>query len=83
MEAGLKTAQVIFNNETAYFVDAFGNRIKDTRRTSTYKYNENISAAYVQLSKTISGITAKAGTRLERTSMNGHQLYTNRHFIYQ
>lgn len=62
MEAGLKTTNVSFKNTTTYTT------------TNAYKYNENINAAYLQGSKTISGITVKVGTRLENTNMTGHQM---------
>lgn len=62
METGLKTTAVHFENTTAY------------ARTSAYKYNERIHAAYLQGSKNISGIIVKLGTRLENTNMEGHQL---------
>ncbi|HYH14621.1 MAG TPA: outer membrane beta-barrel protein, partial [Flavisolibacter sp.] len=62
LETGLKTTQVQFNNETVY------------GSSRAYRYKENINAAYVQASKNINGIVIKAGTRLENTNMQGHQL---------
>ncbi|MDB5223129.1 MAG: TonB-dependent receptor [Chitinophagaceae bacterium] len=74
VETGLKSTSVGFTNTTEYFRQNGGSRIKDVGRTSSYKYQENINAAYVQGSKTISGITVKIGTRLENTNMKGNQL---------
>lgn len=73
IESGLKTTHVSFNNNTNYYRQSGSNRTKDVIRTSAYTYNETISAAYVQASKTFYGITLKAGTRLESTAMNGNQ----------
>jgi len=77
IETGLKTTNVIFNNNTSYFFINNGNRIKDVFRTRTYKYNEGIHAAYLQASKTVAGITIKAGTRVENTNMEGIQKVPN------
>ncbi len=77
VETGLKSSNVGFNNTTDYFRGNNGNRIKDAGRTSSYKYSENINAAYVQASKNIYGITIKLGTRLENTNMKGNQLIPN------
>ncbi len=74
IETGLKSTSVIFNNSTDYFRSSGSNRTKDNFRTSSYRYNESINAAYIQASKTISGITLKAGTRVENTAMNGKQV---------
>lgn len=73
LETGLKTAMQRFTNETQYFSVNGTNRKTDTFRTRSFDYDENISAAYVQASKTIDLIVIKAGVRLENTVMNGHQ----------
>jgi iron complex outermembrane recepter protein len=72
-EAGLKTSNVWFNNETDYFRQSNGSRVKDAFRTRSYRYTENIHSAYVQGSKNISGVIFKAGVRMENTNMKGHQ----------
>ncbi len=77
VETGLKSSNVGFNNTTDYFRGKNGDRVKDAGRTSSYKYSENINAAYVQASKNIYGITVKLGTRLENTNMKGTQLIPN------
>jgi iron complex outermembrane recepter protein len=77
LESGLKTTLTGFNNGTDYFNMANGVRIKDELKTSSYNYHERINAGYIQLSKTVSGITLKAGTRLENTSMKGQQHIPN------
>ncbi|HYF32776.1 MAG TPA: outer membrane beta-barrel protein [Chitinophagaceae bacterium] len=73
VEAGLKTTNVWFKNETDYFRESGGSRVKDAFRTRSYKYIENIHSAYLQGSKNVSGIIFKAGVRMENTNMKGHQ----------
>lgn len=74
IETGVKATMTGFKNNTDYFIQANGSRVKDNVKTSEYDYNESISAAYLQASKTFFGITLKAGTRVENTSMKGKQL---------
>ncbi len=73
IETGLKTTITNFKNNTDYFLLINGSRTKDADRTSSYNYYENINAGYFQASKTLYGITLKAGTRVENTVMNGKQ----------
>jgi len=73
LEAGLKTTNVRFSNSTEYFAQVNGNNVKDLVRTRSYRYQEGIHAAFLQASKTIAGITVKAGTRMENTNMKGVQ----------
>lgn len=77
VEAGIKTTLTGFNNNTNYYRNEGASSVKDEARTSAFKYHEAINAAYLQASKTISGITVKAGTRLENTIMNGRQKIPN------
>lgn len=74
VESGIKTTQVLFRNSTDYFRQYANDRIRDNSRSGSYRYRENISAAYLQASKNISGVIIKAGSRLEHTFMNGRQL---------
>lgn len=74
LEAGLKSTATGFSNSNNYFNNVNGTHTKDAFRTGAYNYNENINAAYVQASKGFGGIVLKAGTRLENTNMQGHQL---------
>ncbi len=74
LETGLKTSVVGFINSTDYFRNINGNHTKDINRTSSYKYKEDINAAYVQASKNFNGVIIKVGTRLENTNMEGNQI---------
>ena len=62
VETGLKSTNVWFRNKTVY------------NNTRSYRYNENINAAYLQASKTFGPVVLKMGTRLENTNMKGLQL---------
>jgi iron complex outermembrane recepter protein len=73
-EGGIKTTNVWFSNETDYFRESNGSRVKDAFRTRSYRYTENIHSAYVQGSKNIAGFILKAGVRVENTNMKGRQL---------
>lgn len=76
LESGLKTSILFFQSETDYYIEQpIGNRSKDLSRTNTFRYNENINAAYLQGSKTMGkDIVLKTGLRLENTNMNGRQI---------
>jgi hypothetical protein len=73
VEAGLKTSNVWFNNNTAYFRTDNGTTLPDDQRTNAYNYTENIHAAYAQGSKAFGSFIVKGGVRLENTNMNGRQ----------
>ena len=74
VETGLKATGTWFSNSNNYFDITNASRIPDAIRIGAYNYQENINAAYLQLSKTVGRIVIKAGTRLENTNMNGRQL---------
>lgn len=74
IETGLKTSLLDFNSITNYYQQSGSIRSKDNSRTNTFDYDENITAAYIQGSKTISDIVIKIGTRIENTNMKGRQL---------
>jgi outer membrane receptor protein involved in Fe transport len=75
IEAGFKATISNSNNSSNYVKDT-GNNIQfvDQFQTNTFRYKENITAAYLQVSKTFAGFTIKPGLRLETTDINGHQL---------
>jgi hypothetical protein len=76
LEAGFKATISNSENSSRYFKDT-GNNVKfvDVFQTNTFKYNEKITAAYVQVSKNFFGFTIKPGLRLETTDINGKQLF--------
>jgi outer membrane receptor protein involved in Fe transport len=74
LETGLKTSLQQVTNEAEFYKTAANNtRTLDTFRTRTFNYDENISAAYFQASKTVGTFTLKTGARLENTNIRGQQ----------
>ncbi len=75
VETGFKTNMLWFNNTTMFVRNENGNTVKDNFRTNTFKYNENVHAAYITVSKTFGkDAIIKLGTRLENTNMKGNQI---------
>ncbi len=75
LESGFKTTISNSQNSSNYFKDTGNNtRFVDAFQTNTFKYNEKITAAYLQVSKTFAGFTIKPGLRLEVTDIHGKQL---------
>jgi iron complex outermembrane receptor protein len=74
IETGVKSTMTWFNNNAVYGRVSNGTRVTDAFRTASFKYTENINAAYLQASKNISGFILKVGARLENTNMRGNQL---------
>lgn len=75
LESGFKTTISKSNNIADYFYQtAYSSRQPDLYQTNTFKYQETIAAAYLQLAKTFYGFTLKPGMRLETTNINGRQL---------
>lgn len=75
LEAGVKSIASGSNNAAAYFFKTGNSGLQpDQFQTNTFKYNENINSAYLQLSKTFFGFTLKPGLRLENTNIEGRQI---------
>jgi hypothetical protein len=75
LEAGAKLATSHSQNSALYFVDSSGGRKTDSFQTNRFRYREQISSAYLQLSKTFVGFTIKPGLRLENTNIEGNQFF--------
>jgi iron complex outermembrane recepter protein len=75
IETGFKTNILWFNNAALFARTENSNTIKDNFRTNTFKYNENVHATYITVSKTFGkDAVIKLGTRLENTNMKGNQI---------
>jgi outer membrane receptor protein involved in Fe transport len=72
-EAGLKSTATFFRFRSDYTATYNNQTYNDPYRTAAYRYNENINAAYFQVSKTMGKLIIKPGLRLENTNMVGHQ----------
>lgn len=73
-ESGINLSFLSFKNGSEYFTGTDNNRQPDAVRTNEYSYNQNINAAYAQLSKTFfKDAILKMGLRAENTNMSGQQ----------
>ncbi len=80
-EAGIKTSVVRTDNNAIYDSIQFGRTVRDHNRSNHFLYEENINAAYVNLSTPLSKkISAQFGLRLENTNAKGKQLTTGENF---
>jgi len=74
MDAGVKTSYIKTNNIASYFYTANNVTTPDYDKSNHFVYSENISAAYLNLSKEGKRFSLQAGLRLENTISKGHQL---------
>ncbi len=74
VEAGTKINLSFNNNNALYVADTSTGKYIDKVQTNGFTYNENIAAVYLQIAKTIKGITIKPGLRFEYTDIKGTQL---------
>jgi iron complex outermembrane receptor protein len=73
IEAGLKTSLVNTEN-TANFFNIRNAEIAPSKElTNSFRYNENINAAYVNFNKEFGKFTLQSGLRLENTNIDGLQ----------
>jgi iron complex outermembrane recepter protein len=81
LEAGLKTGFVKTGNNAVYDSLLQNNKVRDIGRSNHFIYEENVNAAYVNLSKPFSKkFTGQLGLRLENTRAKGNQLTTGQKF---
>lgn len=72
-EAGWKSSYVQTDNNAGYF-NLYGTDWKtDYSKTNSFKYTENINAAYVNFNRQFSKVGVQAGLRYENTSYKGVQ----------
>jgi hypothetical protein len=80
-EAGIKSGIVRTDNDAVYDSIQYGSILRDFNRSNHFVYEENINAAYVNLSAPLSKKwTAQFGLRLENTNAKGRQLTTGETF---
>ncbi len=77
-EAGLKSSIVKTDNDAGYDSVRNGKIVHDFNRSNYFIYEENINAAYANLSGPLSKKwNGQLGLRLENTNANGHQVTTD------
>jgi hypothetical protein len=80
-EAGLKSSIVRTDNDANYDSIQFGRIVHDINRSNHFIYEENINAAYTNLSMPLTKkISAQLGLRLENTNAKGRQITTGENF---
>ncbi len=73
-ETGISLSYADNNNTAAYYKQTGNMPVQtDNYQTNSFTYRENISAGYVQLTKSLFGIIFKSGLRLEKTNTTGRQ----------
>ncbi|MGZ5190812.1 MAG: TonB-dependent receptor domain-containing protein [Flavisolibacter sp.] len=83
-EAGIKSSIVRTDNNASYDSIQYGEIVHDFNRSNHFVYEENINAAYANLSTPLSKKwTAQFGLRLENTNAKGVQLTTGQNFDRQ
>lgn len=76
LEAGLKTSFVKTDNDYRFETAQGSDWISDPAKTNYFKYDENINAAYLNLSRSFNRITVQAGLRAEHTRSEGNSVTT-------
>jgi outer membrane receptor protein involved in Fe transport len=72
METGLKWARSITDNNLLREDFSSGSWVKNNQLSSLFKYNEDISAAYISVARQVNAkLSAKAGLRAELTEAKG------------
>jgi outer membrane receptor protein involved in Fe transport len=80
-EAGIKSSMVRTDNNAVYDSILHGGIVHDYNRSNHFIYEENINAAYVNLSKPLNKKwNAQLGLRLENTNAKGNQATTGEKF---
>jgi hypothetical protein len=82
-ETGFRLSFLSFTSTADYYLKNGGVIYSDINQNNTFRYKENINAAYLQGSKTIGkNFVVKLGVRGENTNMTGHQM-TPKDTIYK
>jgi hypothetical protein len=80
LETGLKASYVTADNDLNFFDESSGTAIFDTTKSNHFIYNENINAAYINVSREFKRFNMQLGLRGEHTRSSGNQLAGNRQF---
>jgi iron complex outermembrane receptor protein len=80
-EAGIKSSIVRTDNNASYDSIQYGRIVHDINRSNHFVYEENINAAYLNLSTPLSKkLSAQFGLRMENTNAKGTQITTGEYF---
>lgn len=73
LEAGIKLSDVKTNNTSSFYRLGNSRWVVDSNLSNSFRYDENINAAYINLNKKINKWNIQAGVRLENTNYSGLQ----------
>jgi len=73
LDAGSKATQVSSDNDVVFVNAADGQSAVDPTKSTRFRYDENVNAAYVALARTLARTTLQAGLRAEQTNTLGQQ----------
>ncbi len=76
LEAGIKTSFVKTDNDYRFENAQGGLWVSDPSKTNYFKYDENVNAAYVSMSRSFNRTTVQAGLRAELTRSEGNSVTT-------
>ncbi|MBC6607924.1 TonB-dependent receptor [Hymenobacter sp. BT188] len=80
LEAGLKATLINSDNDLVFDDIIDGVRTLNQNFSNSFRYNENINAAYFTLTRTLPKLTISAGLRGEQTNVDGQQAIGNEGF---
>lgn len=80
LEAGFKLSYVNADNDLAYYNTSSGTPVFDPNQSNHFIYDENINAAYLNVSKEWKKVNIMVGLRTEQTNIKGNQLATSEKF---
>lgn len=80
IEAGIKSSYVIADNDLRFYNRSQGSDVYDSTKSNHFIYQENINAAYVNLSKDWKNWSTQLGLRCEHTHVTGTQVVYNSRF---
>ncbi|QNH60606.1 outer membrane beta-barrel protein [Hymenobacter sediminicola] len=80
LEAGAKSSWVQSDNSVVFYRTENGATYLDTNQSNEFRYDENINAAYLSLTRPRPTLTLTAGLRAEQTNATGRQVIGNENF---
>lgn len=75
LETGIKTSFVRSNNDVRFFNRSNGAEVLDSSQSNSFRYKENINAAYLNFSKEWKKFSLQLGVRAEQTNVETYQVF--------
>jgi hypothetical protein len=74
LEAGAKVSMVRTDNDTKFFALENGSWVNQVNQSNNFIYDENVYAAYTNVSKAFGKLNVQAGLRMEHTQSEGNSI---------